>query len=215
MPYFCNDDINILFIHIPKTGGSSVELYFADRFKIPLDNKSLYFHLDKSYIIPEDFNKKISLQHQTYRTLYKYRDEFKIKFNDKLNIYTNVRNPYDRIMSDLFWFKLINRKSTQKEVYNVINKFILSEPHIYDNHNIPQYKYLIDEDEKIINNIIILKTESLNNDMIQKGFNNFNIYALKNKNNLNYDDYLNDDSIKLINIYYEKDFKYFSYTMKN
>ena len=29
MPYFKNNDVNVLFIHIPKTGGSSMELYFS------------------------------------------------------------------------------------------------------------------------------------------------------------------------------------------
>lgn len=39
MPYFNNNDINILFIHIPKTGGTSLENYFSSKFNIPLNNK--------------------------------------------------------------------------------------------------------------------------------------------------------------------------------
>jgi len=29
MPYFKNNDINLLYIHIPKTGGTSIEHYFS------------------------------------------------------------------------------------------------------------------------------------------------------------------------------------------
>ena len=43
MPYFKDNNINILFIHIPKTGGSSLEVYFSKKFNIPLNNKSLFF----------------------------------------------------------------------------------------------------------------------------------------------------------------------------
>ena len=42
MPYFKNDNINILFIHIPKTGGSSLENYFSSKFGIELNKKSLH-----------------------------------------------------------------------------------------------------------------------------------------------------------------------------
>ena len=46
MPYFSNDIVNLLLIHIPKTGGSSLENYFSDLYNIPLDNNSmLYDHL--------------------------------------------------------------------------------------------------------------------------------------------------------------------------
>ena len=34
MPYFLNENINLLFIHIPKTGGSSLERYFSEHFNI-------------------------------------------------------------------------------------------------------------------------------------------------------------------------------------
>jgi hypothetical protein len=44
MPYFKNNDINILFIHIPKTGGTSVELYFSYKFNIlPYYHKVLFY----------------------------------------------------------------------------------------------------------------------------------------------------------------------------
>ena len=43
MPYYSNDIINLLFIHIPKTGGSSVEQYFSTKYNIQLN--MLYYHI--------------------------------------------------------------------------------------------------------------------------------------------------------------------------
>ena len=42
MPYFNNNIKPVLFIHIPKTGGTSVEQYFSKKYSIPLDYRSLY-----------------------------------------------------------------------------------------------------------------------------------------------------------------------------
>ena len=77
-----------------------------------------------------------------------------------------------------------------------------------------QYKYLIDSNGNINNNIIIMKTETLNNDMISNGFLDFNLNEnVTHRNNLNYISLLNNESIKLINNYYKKDFEYFNYEM--
>jgi len=59
MPYFHNDKINLLFVHIPRTGGTSIEHYFSDKFQIPLNTKSIYSN-------PADVKRGgISYQHQT------------------------------------------------------------------------------------------------------------------------------------------------------
>ena len=47
------------------------------------------------------YNKK-SLQHQFYTTLYQFKNKLNINF-DNIKIFSVVRNPYDRIISDLFW----------------------------------------------------------------------------------------------------------------
>lgn len=212
MPYFFNQNINVLYIHIPKTGGTSIEYYFSNKYNIPLTVKSLYIYTANNSILPEHNN--VSLQHQTYSTLYKYRNLLNIQFDNTLKIIASVRNPYHRIISDLLWWKLIDENTSPSKVYNIIQEYIHKK--CYDNHNIPQYTFIIDENNKIPANISIIQTETLNDDMIKLGFTDFNIHA--NKSDINkdinyYKKYLNNKSIKLINEFYKKDFLYFKYDM--
>lgn len=58
-----------------------------------------------------------SLQHITYNQIVKYSKLFNINF-DNIKIITIVRNPYERIMSDLFFFKLITIDATKETVFN-------------------------------------------------------------------------------------------------
>jgi hypothetical protein len=209
MPYFKNSEINLLLIHIPKTGGTSLEKYFSKKYNIDLNEKSLYGKL------PFCMKNKICimshLQHLLYRTIMKYKNEFKINLKD-LKIIASVRNPYHRLVSDLFYYKLINEKTNKKEVYKVILKYLYFPK--FDNHNIPQYLFLLNEHGEINEDITIFKTETLKNDMINYGFEDFNLNENKNKNTkINYMDYLNDDSIFLINNHFHKDFQYFDYDM--
>ena len=205
MPYFKNNDLNLLFIHIPKTGGTSLEKYLSEKYNIPLDSKSLYTTFKNGY-------KNVSLQHQTYHNLFKKKKEFGIDFSNNLKMICIVRNPYERIVSDLFFYKLITVSTTQQEVFEILKKYIVSDN--YDNHNIPQYLFLINNRKKINNDIVIFKTETLTDELIKYGFTDFNIHKNVNKNeNINYYNFLNNDSIKLINNFYKKDFKLFDYSI--
>ena len=119
MPYFKNNDINVLFVHIPKTGGTSCENFFSSKFNIPLNTNSLYgFKYDKK-LMP-DINS--SLQHITYNQMVQYSKVLNIDF-DNIKIFTIVRNPYERVVSDLFFNKMININSNKIEVFNKITEY--------------------------------------------------------------------------------------------
>jgi len=204
MPYY--KDKKLLFIHIPKTGGTNIEdaikkicgqLLFSGRINDLLDNP---------------YN-KISLQHQFYTTLYKYRNKIDINFNE-IKMFTVVRNPYDRIISDLFFFDLIKEDYTPEQVCDVIKNNYLNNDEL-DNHTEPQYKYITDENLKLIPNIKIFRCETLNenNDELNK-FIDLDINIKKNNVNKDYSMYLNKDSIDLINKIYKKDFELFNYDLK-
>lgn len=206
MPYFNNKDINLLFIHIPKTGGTSIEEYFSSKFKIKLNCYSL-FGFEGAY---KNLNINSSYQHMTYNTINKYRKEFNINYNN-VKIISIVRNPYERIISDLFFYLFININNTKEEVYNTIKKYLSIVPN-YDNHNLPQYVFITDENKELIPNIHILRTENLTEDMKALGYTDFNNHNNRNpKKSINYYDYLNNDSIKLINDFYHLDFILFNY----
>ena len=50
--------------------------------------------------------------------------------------------------------------------------------------------------------------------MKELGYEEFNVYTNKNRYKIKYEEYLNEESIKRINRYYEKDFEIFKYEMK-
>jgi hypothetical protein len=163
MPYY--RDINLLLIHIPKTGGTKLEKYLRTK-----NSESLYRSRVSTKIPDQDLS-QISLQHQTYNTIYQYRDILKVNFNHPdFKVITIVRNPYDRIISDLFFRKLINRRSKQIKVDRVIIDYLKEN---WDNHNIPQYKFITDENGDLINGITIFKTESLTRELYDYGFTDY------------------------------------------
>lgn len=209
MPYFKNNKINLLFIHIPKTGGSSLEKYFSVKYNIPLNKKSLNSTENiKDYYDKPEINS--SLQHLTYNTIITYKDFFKIDTNN-IQIISIVRNPYNKIISDLFYLKKINITSSKEEVYDIIQTYLKQN---YDNHSTPQYKFITYDTGQLIENIQILHTETLNDNMIKLGYKDFNIKMNMNPDFVNYDDYLNINSINLINTIYKKDFEIFNYNIK-
>ena len=202
MPYF--KKLKLFFIHIPKTGGSSVENFLYKYCDLQKTMDTFYSINTCSIKL-----NKHSLQHATYNEILKcsYNFNFDIK---KLKILTIVRNPYDRLVSELFYNGRINLNSPKEFVENQIEIF-LTDDYNYDNHKLPQYKF-ITHNNKLVKNIIIMKNEFLNKEMYDYGFKDFNENANKTyKGKINYQSLLNNNAKKLIYDYYKKDFDYFGY----
>ena len=203
MPYF--KSLNILFIHIPKTGGSNIENFF-----FCLTNESPTI----SHVYSNNINIRLnnhSLQHTTYQELLDHKDFFNIDFNSQLKIISVVRNPYERIMSDLFFYKLADKSHTKETIEKIIKNYLNHTSH-FDNHKIPQYQFLIDRNEVIPKNIVVLKNEDLNKEMKYIGYPQFE-YFCKDVSQKSYMSYLTSNSISMINTYYKKDFEFFNYKM--
>ncbi len=211
MPYYKTQYINLLFIHIPKTGGTSVDKYFLKKYNVKWNNNSLH-----TLCRDTKFNNHV-LQHVTYQNIIDNNHNFKIDFNN-LNIISITRNPYDRIISALFYNNIITKNSTEEDVYQylkqIIDMNIRKNIVVHDNHFLPQYQYLW-FNNKLIDNITLLKTEYLVKMMHNIGYTDFNSYENINKNILkkDYFKFINTDTLDIINDFYNKDFELFNYKM--
>ena len=290
MPFFIKD--KVLLIHIPKTGGTSIEKYFAKRNNMPLNVDCLYhryyektiktefenlkkrwkqrmneetIHLENTQLLElqkrknsfetEDYSndgdqlqtikenlpeyktfKKIrlckelkhSLQHITWSEMCRHKHVLFDKcFHNVLScnpydrndveIITVVRNPYDRVISELLFRGIINNKTIQNQdfVCDQLKKYFQCFDN-FDNHKLPQYLFLIDEAGDLIQNLIILRTETLTQDMQKMGYIDFNHHFQVSNCKLSfgktkYSRALNKESIKMINEYYKRDFELFDY----
>ena len=290
MPYFEKE--RFLFIHIPKTGGTSVEKYLSIRTRTILEPNSLYLRyysntiqseMDKyrriwktkqqslstpnanisgfkaiysaptsqsvetdqeidnknNHLVEYRNFKRVrlmkelahSLQHLTWLEMQEHKQilwdtdkQRNIVSNDlyqrnDCEILTVVRNPYDRIISDLLFNEIITSETIQNQnsVYRKLKKY-LNKDDTFDNHKLPQFMYITDSNGELIENIIILRTETLTADMKHIGFTDFNYNLQTSKSNLEpkdtkYSAALNKKAMLLINDYYKRDFELFGYTM--
>ena len=133
----------IIFVHIPKTGGSAIERLLTDNDRYPLDfigvrnNRSTHHYMA--------FELLHILGTKRYKNFYKF---------------AFVRNPYDRIVSEYYYCKKqgIGFKGGQSfddfltYVEQVIKRKLYF-TNIYLDHFIPQYHFVYFKGKKMVNDI--------------------------------------------------------------
>ena len=196
----------IRFIHITKTGGTSIEdfgknnNFYWGRFDFRLSKKKHKLERDGFWHIP-------------------IRYFYVNPFNSNDILFTVVRNPYERIISECFCnhgglFKKGQFKNVQEfneyiqDRINKINKFEFL-------HFLPQHWYTHDEN---LNQIIpnILKFENLKNEfeefMKKNDFDiKFDLHANVSKNKIFNINDISRENLDLINEVYHNDFVFFGY----
>jgi|19_taG_2_1085344.scaffolds.fasta_scaffold35728_2 hypothetical protein len=184
-----SEEKKFIFIHIPKTGGSSItksiEKYSTNKIIWKNKNEVFVNHKDVPNYKHRSMDQLISIHNNEFKDYFKF---------------TIVRNPYDRILSFIFW-------STGGR--NVNNKTI--------DHYITKIKPLswFMGDHKFN---YIIKFENLVNDFEEVcRLLKLDIIPLKQLNksayNHKYKNYLTKSHIEKINEKHKQDFIYFGYKM--
>jgi len=196
------------FIHIPRNAGSSIELFGK--------KKNIYWGQFDTELEKNKTELKISYWHTP---LYEFDYNFLLNYSNKYNLFTVVRNPYEKCISEYYFYKKWNRLEEQNEIElnNYIISNLMDKNNITnDGHFIPQYKYFFDKNMNLIVNHII-KFENINNEFnelmklynINLNIKNFIINQSIKQFNINN---LYKETIDKINSYYHIDFLMFNYT---
>ena len=147
-------EYKLIFIHIPKCGGTSVEAYISNSYKLEYKFCNILQNIEKeNYILNKKSGSK-ALQHLTALEIKQNINDF-----EKYYKFSVVRNPYDRIISEYNWYRTIKlyksyRKLDDflKHVQNVFkNKDFYK--NLYSDHLIPQYLFVYDKNKLIVDKV--------------------------------------------------------------
>jgi hypothetical protein len=141
MPYYIKNNLSMLFIHIPKAGGTSIENFFDCNL------------FDKEWIGGIDHKKKDiepSPQHRHRDLILKHLKEEK-KSPDYM--FTFIRNPIDRLISQYFQQLTMGCKKHYPVRSQIIHdgfdswvdqvfKLAREKPSRFDNHMRPQHEFI-------------------------------------------------------------------------
>ena len=185
-----------IYVHIPKTGGTSIENVLQDK-TTPKNSGSTHLKII-------DYKNKFSNEYEHY---------FKFSF---------VRNPWDRIVSGFHYFESGGNgsiyDSNKKKLFgDNFKKFVknldayckLKDPHFLE----PQYEYIYIDGkselnklfrfEQIKNEFTILR-ETLNLEVN-------NLYKTRISKHKHYTEYYDDETRQIVAEKYAKDIEYFGY----
>jgi len=225
---FYRNGVKYIYIHIPKNSGT----YIRSQISSKLENVSVFNLLEETHVIlPETILEEIKNLHFLFYhfsySLIKSQSQFSSKITPDCKYITFVRNPYNRVISGYFYKYYIKKSSEYETIkFNSLkdenneefttlvadlkrlikeNLLEYSETDLFFRQ---QYKYVIDENETIPDDVTIYKLEDYETNVEAKDFFKFENFNLKK---YNYSDYYDDECLAIINEVYKKDFVLLGY----
>ena len=222
----------LIYIHVPKTGGASVEDFLLDTFNYKRSVLNLTDGIGKSFIknnVNDGFETLYPLMHYTLSQVIEVASQSNIQVDNSWNLFSIVRNPYYKFLSELFFVGEIPLIHHYHTIPNQIDKDRLVNESIdlyfdsrhnttfHSNHSLPQYKFF----ENVELNYKIFKFEDgLPNIMSKLGFNiegefphRLNMFHILGVPKPNYKDVFTPYLVEVVNERYQKDFEIFGYNM--
>lgn len=159
MPIFRDEEKEgplVLFIHVPKTGGTSIEHEFKKKKLFRVESEYLYTPWGEFVEKSKKQGIRCSLQHLTFHEIMKIFPNIKIAA-----VFIIVRDPYDRLISEYYYLKKRLWKKDKdcrlwglsaswcRNAVSDFNIFVtrmyekyLAHCHFMDNHFLPQVEFL-------------------------------------------------------------------------
>jgi hypothetical protein len=218
----------LIFVHVPKTGGSSVEEFIMNHYGYKRNECLLCHGFGIDLNSPEHDLFPYPTMHYKLKTILRIAEANKAQIDNTWTIFTIVRNPYYKFLSELFFQHYTSLKynyhmlpDTAKGMYlnscidEYFNHPFKKNYHSY--HSLEQYKFFEDVN---INYQIFKFEEGLENIVKKLGFeikekfpHLLDISSNAGVPKPNYSKMLTPYLVETINTRYEKDFEVFGYKM--
>jgi hypothetical protein len=135
-------NLQCIFIHIPKTAGTSIEQFLKDNGKNDIEYIGVRNGRSLHHLMAFELKREIPFIYDKY---YKF---------------SIVRNPYDRLLSEYYWtpIKGIGFKSnqTKADFITYVSKVVKNKlyfDNIYNDHFIPQYLFLYNNNKLLVDQL--------------------------------------------------------------
>lgn len=207
-----------IYIHIPKTGGTSIELALAKKSGTDLEKNELYGledlngnRLPFNHTMNRLKSKKISwdqircLQHLT-------SSEIKQRYGNQIWVdyykFTVVRNPWDELVSTYNYIKN-KRPDLCTEKFSTFKEWVIN----IKNTN-RQNRYILDDNDQ---NMVdyIMRFENLQNDFNtvcdKIGITRQQLAHMNKTDHKHYTEYYDDETREIVTEKHAKDIEYFGY----
>jgi len=225
---FYSNGVKYIYIHIPKNSGT----YIRNQICSKLENVSIFNLLEESEVIlPETILEEIKNLHFLFYhfsySLIKSQSQISSKITPDCKYITFVRNPYNKLISAYFYKYYIKKSSEYKTIkFNALKdenneeftalvadlKRLIKENLVeYSETDLffrQQYKYVIDDNQTIPDDVTIYKLEDYETNAEAQELFQFDNFNLKT---YNYVDYYDDECLAIINEVYKKDFELLGY----